>query len=185
MRIPRLFVLLLLLPLALAAADRILKVDPSRSYVDVDVGVTAHSFTARLDDYDLRATVDDRDRIQNATLDFKFADLKTGKTDRDQDMIKWLGGGEPTGRFAVGILALTPSGQGQVSGNLTFHSQTSLVEFPVTVVQADGAYVITGEATIDYRNWGLKVIRKMGLVKVDPEVKIRFKFTGVPQAAAK
>lgn len=185
MRSIRPLVLLLLLPLALPAADRVLKPDRARSYVDVDVKATVDSFTARLDAYDLRAAVDEKDRIKTAVLAFKFADLKTGKTDRDSAMIEWLGGGDPTGRFELGILALTPSGQGQASGNLTFHGQTHLVEFPVNVVQADGATVITGEAILDYRNWGLKKYRKLGVLTVDPEIKIRFKFTGAPGEAVK
>lgn len=180
MRSIRVFALLLLLPLALAAADRSLKVDHARSYVDVDVKATV-DFTARLDAYDLRAAVDEKDRIKTAVLSFRFADLKTGKPERDAGMIDWLGGGEPTGRFELGILALTPSGQGQASGNLTFHGQTHLVEFPVNVVQADGATVISGAATINYRNWGLKKYRKLGVLTVDPEVKIRFKFTALPE----
>ncbi len=181
MRSIRVFSLLLLLPLALAAADRSLKVDRARSYVDVDVKATVDSFTARLEAYELQAVADERNRVQSATLVFKFADLKTGKSDRDAGMIEWLGGGEPTGRFELGILALTPSGQGQANGNLTFHGRTALVEFPVNVVQADGALVISGTATIDYRNWGLKKYRKLGVLTVDPEVKIRFKFTAVPE----
>lgn len=173
--------LLLLLPLALSAADRSLKVDRARSYVDVDVKATVDSFTARLEAYELQAVADDRNRIKSATLTFRFADLKTGKAERDTGMLEWLGGGEPTGRFELGILALTPSGQGQANGNLTFHGRTAIVEFPVNVVQADGTAIITGTATIDYRNWGLKKYRKLGVLTVDPEVKIRFKFTAVPE----
>lgn len=181
MRSIRTLVLLLLLPLALAAADRSLKVDRARSYVDVDVKATVDSFTARLEAYELQAVVDDRDRIKSAVLTFKFADLRTGKSERDAGMIEWLGGGEPAGRFELGILALTPSGQGQANGSLTFHGQTGIVEFPVNVVQADGVAVISGTAAIDYRNWGLKKYRKLGVLTVDPEVKIRFKFTAVPE----
>jgi polyisoprenoid-binding protein YceI len=183
MRSIRFLALLLLLPLGLAAAERSLKVDRTRSYVDVDVKATIDSFTARLEVYDLRATVDDKDRIKTAVLAFKFADLKTGKAERDAGMIEWLGGGDPVGRFELGLLALTPSGQGEVSGNLTFHGQTTLVEFPVNIERAGADYTITGTATIDYRHWGLKVFRKLGVMKVDPEVKIRFKFTGTPEAA--
>ena len=172
---------LLLLPLALTAADRSLKVDRARSYVDVDVKATVDSFTARLEAYDLQAVADERDRIKTATLAFKFADLKTGKAERDAGMLEWLGGNDPAGRFELGILALTPSGQGQVSGNLTFHGQTALVEFPVNVARAGGDFIITGEATIDYRRWGLKKFRKLGVLTVDPFVKVRFKFTGVAE----
>lgn len=177
--------LLLLLPLTLVGAERSLKIDRSRSYVDVDVKATMDSFTARLDAYELKATIDESGRIKTAALDFRFADLKTGNPERDAGMLDWLGGGEPAGRFEVGILALTPSGQGQVSGNLTFHGRTSLVEFPVNIARDGEAHTITGTATIDYRHWGLKIFRKLVVLKVDPEVKIRFKFTGVPVAAGK
>lgn len=185
MRRLRTLALLLLLPAALSAAGRTLKVDRGRSYVDVDVKATVDSFTARLEAYTLAASVDEKDRIKTAVLAFRFADLKTGKVERDSAMIEWLGGGEPAGRFELGILALTPSGQGQASGNLTLRGQTQFIEFPVQVTQTGGAYQVTGETVIDYRNWGLKTYRKLGVLKVDPEVKIRFKFTGTLAEPAK
>lgn len=169
---------LLLLPLSLLAADRGLKVDPSRSYVDVDVSVTVGSFTARLEKYEAMLRLDEKDRIkQGGSFAFSFTDLKTGDTERDRAMIDWLGGGAPTGKFVLGILAVTPSGQGQVTGNLTFHDKARLVEFPITISQVDGDHIITGEAMIDTRNWNLKVLRKGFVIKVDPFVKMRFKLT--------
>ena len=33
---------------------------------------------------------------------------------------------------------------------------------------------------VDYRHFDLKTIRKAGLIKVDPDVKVRLKFTGTP-----
>ena len=178
MKCYRLLVALIFLPLALSAADRALKIDKTRSYIDVDVSVTVDSFTGRLENYDTTFSVDAAGKIKTAVLDFKFTDLKTGKTDRDAKMIEWLGGGAPEGKFEVGILALAPDGQGQVTGKLTFHGQSQRAEFPVNVTQTDGTYTITGETTIDYRQWALKVIKKAFVVKVDPMVKIRFKFTG-------
>ena len=68
----RVLALLALLPFTLSAADRTLKVDPARSYVDVDVGSTIDSFTAHLDAYALRATVDDKGRVKTAALTFRF-----------------------------------------------------------------------------------------------------------------
>jgi len=180
MKRPCVLAVLALLSLTLSAAERALKVDPARSYVDVDVKSTVDNFTAHLDAYALRASIDDKGRIKAASLTFKFDDLKTGKPDRDKKMIEWLGGDEPAGKFDLGILALAPDGQGQANGNLTFHGATALVEFPVNVSKAGDTYTITGEATIDYRNWKLKVIRSFGVLKVDPLVKVRFKFTGEP-----
>ena len=182
MKILRLLSALLLLPGALSAAERTLKIDRSRSFVDVDVDATKN-FTAHLDAYDARVGVDDAGKIKGALFTFKFADLKSGNDSRDADMIKWLGGGAPEGRFELGNLALTPDGQGQASGRLIFHGVTERIEFPINVARADGAYTITGETTIDYRNWKLKVIRKAFLFTVAPEVKIRFKLTGVPVEA--
>src|SRR6478609_1730358 len=175
---PLALVLALLLPVASFAAERLLKLDPAKSYVEVDVGVTVGSFTAHLDNYELRATADDKKSVKSTLLTFKFSDLKTGKPDRDAKMIEWLGGGDPTGKFESGIVALTPDGQGRVTGYLTMHGEKALVEFPVNVTKVDGVITITGTATVDYRNWKLKVIRMAMVAKVDPEVKVRFKFTG-------
>ena len=174
--------LLALLPLTVFAAERPLKIDHSRSFVDVDVDATKN-FTAHLDRYDIRLTVDDAGKIKGGVFTFKFRDLKTGSEARDTDMIKWLGGGEPEGRFELGNLALTPDGQGQASGRLTFHGVTERVEFPINLAKAGDDYTITGETTLDYRSWSLKVIRKALLFTVSPEVKIRFKLTGAPAAA--
>lgn len=183
MNAARWFLAFALLPLTVLAAERPLKVDKSRSFVDVDVKVTVGSFTAHLDAYEAKVNVDDAGKIKSAIFTFQFADLKTGKPDRDTAMIKWLGGGSPEGRFEMGNLALTPDGQGQVSGRLTFHEVTERIEIPVNVVRGDGTYTITGETTIDYTTWNLKVIRKAMMFKVDPEVKIRVKLVGAPVEA--
>ncbi|MBL9216152.1 MAG: YceI family protein [Opitutaceae bacterium] len=181
MNAPRfLAALMLLVPLAAFAAERPLKFDKGRTFIDVDVKATVDSFTGRLEAYDAKVNVDDAGKIKNAAFAFRFADLKTGKAERDAKMLEWLGGGDPVGRFEMGTLALTPDGQGQVSGRLTFHGVGERIEFPVNVTQADGVYTITGETTIDYRHWQLKVIRIALMLKVDPEVRIRFKLVGTP-----
>jgi polyisoprenoid-binding protein YceI len=177
MKALRLLVPLLLLPGVLFAAERPLKIDRSRSFVDVDVDATLN-FTAHLDAYDAKIMVDDAGKIKSALFTFKFTDLKTGNAERDTHMIKWLGGGEPEGRFELGNLAVTPNGQGQASGRLIFHGITERIEFPVEVSNADGTFTITGETTIDYRDWKLKIIRKALLFTVEPQVLIKFKLTG-------
>lgn len=178
----RLLPLLLCLPLSLAAATA-LKVDRTRSFVDVDVRMTVGSFTGRLEAYDAQVTFDPPGKIKAATFAFRFADLKTGDAKRDADMIRWLGGGDPAGHFQLGALALTPDGQGHASGRLTLHGRAELVELPVNVTQLDGDWTIAGSASLRYTDWGLKVIRKLGVLKVDPEVKVRFKLIGAPVEA--
>ncbi len=176
----RLLTPLLLLPCILLAAERPLKIDRARTFVDVDVDATKN-FTAHLDAYEARVVVDDvTGKIKTAVFAFKFADLKTGNTDRDAHMIEWLGGGAPEGRFELGNLAVTPNGQGQASGRLIFHGVTERIEFPVEVTKVDNAYTVKGQVTLDYRHWGLKKIRKALLFTVEPEVQVRFKLTGEP-----
>ena len=184
MKVIRLLAALALLPLIAFAAERPLKIDKARSFVDVDVDATKN-FTAHLDAYDAKVSVDDAGKIKSAVFSFKFADLKSGNDARDADMIKWLGGGAPAGRFELGNLAVTPDGQGQASGRLIFHDVTERIEFPINITRADGAVAVTGETTIDYRTWKLKVIRKAFLFTVSPEVRIRFKLTGTPVEAPK
>lgn len=154
-----------------------MKVDRERSFVDVDVKATVDSFTGRLEKYQATVTADPTGKIKSARFDFRFADLKTGKPDRDKKMLEWLGSAEATGEFELGLLALAPNGHGQVTGKLTFHGHTERIDFPVLINRAERTYTITGEVTLDHRTWGLKVIRMMGLLKVDPAVKVRFRLT--------
>lgn len=175
----RLLTLALLLPLSLAAATT-LKIDRTRSFVDVDVTATIGSFTGRLETYEAQLDFEPVGKIKTATFSFKFADLKTGEAKRDAEMIEWLGGGDPSGSFQLAALALRPDGQGHATGRLTIKGRAELIEFPVTISQLDGDWTISGTATLRYTDWGLKVIRKMGLLKVDPEVKVRFKLIGQP-----
>lgn len=185
MKLLRSLALVALLPLAVFAQERTLKLDKTKSYVDVDVDTTV-DFTAHLDQWDATVGLDQAGKPRTAKFTFRFADLKTGKAERDAKMIEWLGGGEPTGEFTLGMLAVTPDGQGQASGRLTFHGVSQLIEFPVNVTKdAAGAYTITGAVTLDTRNWKLKVIRMAMLLKVDPEVKVRFQLVGAPAEAAK
>jgi polyisoprenoid-binding protein YceI len=181
MKFLSLLTLALIAPLAAVAAERPLKIDRSGTFLDVDVDATIN-FTSHLDAYDAQVMVDEAGKIKSAVFSFKFADLKSGKTDRDADMIKWLGGGSPEGRFEMGNLAVTPDGQGEVSGRLTFHGVTERVEFPINVIRTGDSYTVTGETTLDYRTWNLKVIRKAFVFSVSPQVKVRFKLTGTPVA---
>ncbi len=173
---------LVVLPLAAQAAGT-LKIDRSRSFVDVDVKSTVDSFTGRLENYDAAIGLDEAGKIKTAVFTFKFADLKTGKAERDLRMLEWLGGAQPEGRFEMGALALAPDGQGHATGRFTMHGNAQLVEFPVNITQSDGAFTIAGAATLRYTDWGLKIIRNFGLLKVDPEVKVRFKLVGAPVEA--
>lgn len=154
-----------------------LRVDRARSFIDVDVKATVGSFTGRLERYDAEVELDAAGKVRTARLHFRFVDLKTSNTDRDAHLIGWLGGGVPTGAFELAALALAPDGQGQVIGRLTFHGQTRRIEFPVLVTRANDTLTIAGSTTVDYRQWGLPILRHRKVVKVDPDVRVRFRLT--------
>ncbi len=174
LRIVPLSILLLCATVANAAPTGPLKIDRTRSFVDVDVKATVDSFTGRLDRYQAVLELDKSNRIKSSSLNFRFADLKTGKPDRDAKMMEWLGGGDPAGRFDLGVLALAPDGQGQANGKLTFNGVSRRIEFPVNVTRTDTTLTIAGSVTLDHRQWKLKVIRMFALLKVDPNVIVRF-----------
>jgi polyisoprenoid-binding protein YceI len=180
MNLARLPLVVLLLPLAVLAVERPVKIDHGRSYVEVDVKTTLKNFTAHLDAYDVHLNVDETGKIKNCILEFKFADLRTGDDERNAAMLKWLGGADATGKFELGILALAPDGQGQVTGKLSFHNASKLIEFPINITRADAEYTIVGDPTIDYRDWDLKVFKRDLMLKVGPELKVRFKLVGAP-----
>ncbi len=159
------------------ASPDTLKIDRTRSFIDVDVKATVGSFTGRLERYVATLALAPDGKVRTARLEFGFADLKTGDADRDARMLEWLGGGEPAGSYELGVLALAPDGQGQASGRLTFHGQNRRVEFPVLVTRTEEALTVTGETTIDTRQWGLPPLRHRFVVKVNPEVRIRFRLT--------
>lgn len=162
---------------AAAAAQETLKIDRARSFIDVDVNATVGSFTGRLERYVATLALAPDGKVRTARLEFRFADLRTGDADRDARMLAWLGGGEPAGTYELGVLALAPDGQGQASGRLSFHGQNRRVEFPVLVTRTEETLTVTGETTIDTRQWGLPPLRHRFVVKVDPEVRIRFRLT--------
>jgi polyisoprenoid-binding protein YceI len=63
-------------------------------------------------------------------------------------------------------------------GRLTFHGITRDLRFPASVIRDTGNYAIDGDATVDTREFGLPIIRMMGVLKVDPLVHVRFHLQG-------
>lgn len=175
----------LLLTLASAAAaaatpaDRPLVIDPARSTVEVAVKATMDSFTGRLDAYDARLTVaPDSGHITAAAFSFGFADLKTGKPKRDTAMLEWIGENHRSGSFTLVRLDPLTGDRSQAHGTLTLHGVSQEVTFPVTITTDRHVYALDGEAVIDSRNFDLPVIRLMGVLKVDPLVRVRFHLQG-------
>ncbi len=163
----------------LAAADHAVVFDPARSTVEVAVKATVDSFTGRLAGYTLTAAADEGGRITAARLDFRFRDVLTGKPKRDEAMHAWQGTDKhPNASFVLTALAPDADGTQRATGRLTFHGVTRELSFPVRVTQAGAELAVDGDAAVDTRDFGLPVIRMMGLLKVDPVVHVRFHLQG-------
>ncbi len=163
-----------------SAAERHLTVDHALSRVDVAVKVTVDSFVARLVAYDADIRLDSAaPRVTSAVFRFKFADVHTGKDDRDAQMNQW----QQTSKFPDATFTLTslqPSVDSRYTaiGRLQLHGVEREVRFPVSITSDAKVLAIDGEAKIDTREFGLPVIRKFVLLKVDPTVTVRFHLQG-------
>lgn len=170
-----------LLPFAAAAAP--LAVDPASVKIEVAAKATMHGFTGKLDTATVTLEGDDAaGTISAATVRFAWADLKTGDTSRDKEMLAWATAKSPEGVFL--LIRLTPSSVTTftATGSLALNGQTREISFPVTIAKTPAGWAVSGETTIDHRDWGLPKIRKFGMLTVDPVVTIRFSLTAKPAA---
>lgn len=172
-------VLVALLPVFAAAAPLPLALDPTQSHVEVAVKATVDSFTATLDAYHATITVDSG-RVAGATISFHFNDLHTGKAARDTAMHEWQDTRHhPDAVFTLKAIEPTDAdGRLNAKGVLVFHDVTREIAFPVTITTDQKLYSIDGEAPFDTRDFGLPIIRKFAVLKVDPVVKVRFHLQG-------
>ena len=180
--------LLVTLTSTMRGAERPLAIDREQSRVEVLVKATVDSFTARLVNYHAAVTVDPKAaRVTAATVSFRFEDVRTGKDKRDKEMHAWQDTATyPEGRFTLVALEPAAGDGGPVAGNghltargtLVFHGATRELSFPVAVTTDRALYAIDGEAPIDTREFQLPVIRKFGILKVDPHVVVRFHLQG-------
>ncbi|HEY0947167.1 MAG TPA: YceI family protein [Opitutaceae bacterium] len=185
--LPRLAALLVAAS-AVGAAERPLVVDQVQSQVEIAVRATVDSFTARLVDFRPNILIDPDDvRVTAATLAFRFEDVKTGKAKRDGEMHDWQNTpAYPDGQFVLAALEPAAGGNGSGKGNghltargtLTFHGVSREISFPVAITTDSTVYAIDGEAPVDTRDFGLPIIRKFAVLKVDPVVKVRFHLQG-------
>lgn len=160
-----------------AAELRTLAVDTEHTRIEVAVHATVDSFVGRLSAYQADLAVEpDSGQIRRAEVRFRFADLKTGKADRDAKMLAW----EESGKFPDGVFVLTTlqpraGGQYDAQGTLTLHGVQRPIAFPVTLsTDHNRTYTIDGEARLDTRDFQLPIIRMALVLKVDPIVVVRF-----------
>ena len=173
--------LLLALLAARPAAAARLEVDPARSKVEFAVAATVDSFTGQLRAHDAEVTLGPAGDVTAARFRFRCADLVTGKDARDEALRRWLeSAAHPEAEFILDQLEPGPGGPGGwlAKGRLHLHGVERGLWFPVTVAAEGAERVISGEATLDTRAHGLPVIRMLGLLKVDPLVRVKFELRG-------
>lgn len=177
----RMLLLCLCLPGAgRAAAARPLDIDFPRSTIEVRVHSTFDSFIGRLRRFKARILLDpDAMSVERARLDFDFADLSTGRRRRDQDMLDWQdNAGHPAATFHLDRIERVNGESARAHGSLEIHGVRHAVTFPVSFLTEGRAVAIDGEVALDYRDYGLPVIRKFFLLTVDPHLFVRFHLQG-------
>jgi len=173
--------LALLLPMfGIAAAQATagpVAIAPDSLEVSVAVKATMHSFTATVAGGELAVTGDAATRtIESAHYKFPWRGVTTGNKKRDVEMLEWVRADEhPDGVFTLKAIETRPAGT-VATGTLEFHGNSREIGFPVTIEPAGNGLCISGEATLDHREWGLKQFRKLGLLSVNPTVTVTFKF---------
>jgi len=166
---------------AASAAERPLTIDLPHSRVDIVVRASVDSFTGRLERFEPRVGIDEAGRVVSARFAFRFREVATGKPKRDEAMHGWQKTDEyPEGGFVLTSLehVADSSGRCLARGQLTFHGVTREITFPASVIQDGSLYSIDGDATVDIREFGLPAIVKFLVLKVDPQVHVRFHLQG-------
>ena len=174
---------LLLLSLeTLGAAERVVAIDQKKSRIEYRVGVPLGSFTGTLAAYESIITADPgrAQPVTRAEIRFRFTDLRSDNAKRDQAMRDW----QNTEQFpecVYTLISLDPAGAPNsfnAKGQFIFHGQARELVFPVIISAANGVISIKGDAVIDTRAFGVPPLRRWGLLKVDPEVKVAIALFG-------
>ena len=155
-------------------------VDKAKSSIEVDVKATGHDFTAKLNKYKIKVTGSaSKAHPDTVKLTWNFKDLVSAKADRDKEMLHWLEHAKlPSGSFTLSSFTKRTDGRMWAKGNLKIHGISKVVQFPVASTRKGKSLTVSGSVKIDHQNFGLKKIRKVLLLTVDPVVNIRFKLHG-------
>lgn len=169
-------------PGALRAGPLHLKVDSAASSVtfDVRVNVGLDSFVGKVDNWTLDLTMPAQgDLPDRAIFTVDALGLKTGKDDRDKEMLRWLENEKfPAVRYEMKAIRKSASGGLEADGELSIHGKTQTVTFPLSIERKEATLTVRGGVTVNYTTFDLKIIRKFGFLSVKPEIKIAFLATG-------
>jgi len=170
---------LTLLCLAVPVTAATLEVDKTRSKIEVAAKATGHDFSGILKEYTVKATGDlAKLKPESLELNWNFSNLKTADDGRDTEMLKWLGAATPMGSFKFIKFWTDKAGVDHAAGTLTIHGVGKTVYFPFKV-KKDGEWVTaSGTAELDYKDFGLPVVRAMLVMTVDPKLVVTFQVVG-------
>lgn len=166
---------------AVAASASPVAFNMGSSRVDIAVTATIDSFVAKLQAFEVSATAEPRSgRIDTAVFRCKFDSIRTGDAGRDRDMNEWQQTSSfPDVVFTLAALETDVSGRSVARGRLRFHGMERSVGFPISIATSGRSIAVDGEVSIDTRDYGLPVISKYLILKVDPTVHLRFHLQGI------
>jgi polyisoprenoid-binding protein YceI len=162
-----------------SAHSALLEIDPGRSRIQVDAKATGHAFTGTLKNF--KATIAGNPLSLAPTgvdLIWNFKDLDSDNAKRDAQMLKWLGATNTEGSFKFTKSWLDAAGKSHAQGELTIHDVSNTIVFPYSVKKDGNWLTIDGQASLDYENFKLPIIRSMAVMTVDPKLTVRFHVVG-------
>ncbi|MBL9214271.1 MAG: YceI family protein [Opitutaceae bacterium] len=141
---------------------------------------TFDSFAGQLQAFQADIAVDpERRTVDRARVSFRMADIRTGRSLRDRHMLEWEESAiYPEVSFQLTAAGLAEGGPIRARGNMMLHGVEHEISFPVTFLVQGDLYSIDGEVRLDYRDYGLPVIRKFWVITVDPQLRVRFHLQG-------
>lgn len=117
--------------------------------------------------------------LKSASVLMKFANVRTGDTDRDKDMMKRFDAAtHPDITYTVKTFETDKAGAIIAKGELTWHGVTKEVNIPVTLTRKGDELEVDATFTLDHRDWGMKKVRSMLMLTVDPVLKLTLKLKG-------
>jgi polyisoprenoid-binding protein YceI len=156
-----------------------LEVDKDKSRIHIDAKATGHNFTGTLEKYTVTVQGDASTiKPESFNLEWSFKDLKTDDDKRDKEMLAWLGGGNPKGKFEFTKSWVDDEGIEHAMGTLTIKGVAKTISFPFTTKKEDDWVTIDGKVNMNYEDFRLPLIRAMVVMTVDPKLTVRFHIVG-------
>lgn len=172
--------LLLLAAMGASVADELsLEVDYERSSMKIEAkAMGLIPAVLRFEEFTADVAVDEETReLREATVSFRIDSLTSPRGKRDRKVKDWLDADTyPEGGFEL-LRVEEEDGAPVAVGELTLHGQTREARFRYELGESGEGVALTAESTIDYREWGLPIMRIL-FFKVSPKLKISLELQG-------